>query len=633
MSKETKKTGEELSSGVSRRDFLKGAAAGTVGMAVAGALGACANPASETEYVYKDLDAEGSQKQWAFEKTPAPIKNCEDGGTFDIVVVGSGMSGLTTALAAKEKNNSLKVLLITGAAPGAGRTADEIAAGLTNPHGAISRGGSNSSTWSQFMELKRSDLGYDEDSWLEYLNREKLAASYRVDQRKWAKFYGESEEAMDWLINLVTRYGVMTTLEVDNYDPILQSQTVAHAFMAPGTVEAMTFMVSTGQQNTVEAIAQELVDVHHVEIRTKYPARRLVRGGVESGKTGKVEAVIAEDLASGKFYKINATKGVVLATGEFSADRDMMAKYCPWVLDLINFDAHPSLPENGGDGNIYSTAFTTGSGIYKGDGQKMGLWAGAAWQNVFPNAPMIQGEIGMNGTSGSYQPLGFHQGLVVNKNGDRFYNEDISLPYAATLLLGQPGRIAFGIWSAEWYDAVLAAGRNFYSFGSSFFNPPPSKSVIFDGLSFGPGAPAFGGWENGIKADNLQALCAHDQVKLPYEKVLAAVNRYNKMVTDGKDTDFGKDSFLLCEVNPNAKVYAAINRPSFMTVMGGLRTDDHMRVCDADNNPVPGLFNVGQMVGDVYANTYNFAVPGHCYGGNCLTFGRRLGIELADGTV
>ncbi|MDR0719988.1 MAG: FAD-dependent oxidoreductase [Treponema sp.] len=616
MANKKRTEGIESGPGLSRRDFLKGAAIGAAGVAVVGALSACENPTAETEYVYKDLDAEGSQKEWAFEKTPAPITDIAGEETYDIVVVGSGMAGLTTALAATEENSALKILLITGAGPNPDGS---------NPHGAVSRGGSNSATWSTVMEAKKDSLGYSQDAWISYLNREKLAASYRVDQRKWSKFYNESEEAMDWLINLVSNppYDVLTTLEVDNYDPILQSQTVAHAFMAPGTDEATAFMVSTGQQNTVEALAKELVDVHKVPIKTLTAARRLVRGGVESGKTGNVEAVIAEDLQTGKFYKFKATKGVVLATGDFSADPDMMAKYCPWVLDIIDFSKHPSLSENGGDGNIYNTAFSTGSGLYKGDGQKMGLWAGAAWQNAYPAAPMIQGSIGFFGSNGSYQPLGFHQGLVVNKNGERYYNEDISLPYAATLLLNQPGRIAYGIWNEDWYDTVIAAGRNFYSFGSSFFNLPPAKEIVI------------GGWDadTSIKANNLQDLCADSRVGLSYDKVLETVNQYNKMVAAGKDTDFGKDSVLLCKVDPNKKIFAAINQPLFMTVMGGLRTDDHMRVCDANDQPIPGLFNVGQMVGDVYANTYNFAVPGHCYGGNCLTFGRRLGIELAKNIV
>jgi succinate dehydrogenase/fumarate reductase flavoprotein subunit len=600
-------------SGLSRRDFLKGAAAGVAGIAVVGAVGSCENPV-ETEYVYKDLDLEGSQQQWAFEKVPTPIKNYEDGGSYDLVVVGSGMSGLTTALAAKIRKSDLNVLLITGAAPGQDGA---------NPHGAISRGGSNSSTWSKVMQAATPGLGYTADKWAEYLNREKQAASYRIDQRKWTTFYKESEEAMDWLIDVVSNppYNVITTLERDNEDPLLEGPTVAHAFMAPGTDEATAMMVSTGQQNVVEALAAELVNVHHVTIKTQTAARRLIRGGVESGKTGKVDGLIAEDLTTHTFYKYTA-KAIVLGTGDFSADPDMMAKYCPWVLPVIDFAAHPILSTGG---NIYDTAFSTGSGLYKGDGHKMGLWVGAAWQNAYPNAPILQGTIGMFGSTGSYQPLGFHQGLVVNKNGERFYNEDISLPYTASLLLSQPGRIAYGIWNEAWYDTVISAGYNFYSFGASYKNPAPPKTG--GGVGFG----ILDMWNFGIYADNLEALCADERVGLNYQKVLQTVQAYNALVDDGKDTDYGKNPALLCKVDPNQKVFAATNQPLFMGITGGLRTDDHMRVCDENDTPIPGLFNVGVMVGDVFANTYNFSIPGHCYGGNSLTFGRRLGIELADG--
>ena len=81
----------------------------------------------------------------------------------------------------------------------------------------------------------------------------------------------------------------------------------------------------------------------------------------------------------------------------------------------------------------------------------------------------------------------------------------------------------------------------------------------------------------------------------------------------------------------NGPFYAAQNYAMFMTVMGGLRTSPDMEVCDENDQPIPGLFNVGAMVGDMYANTYNFAIPGNSYGINCLTFGYLLGRDLAAG--
>ena len=53
---------------------------------------------------------------------------------------------------------------------------------------------------------------------------------------------------------------------------------------------------------------------------------------------------------------------------------------------------------------------------------------------------------------------------------------------------------------------------------------------------------------------------------------------------------------------PRAPYYAAKNTCTFMTIMGGLRTSADMEVCDEDDEPIPGLFNVGCMVGDMYAN-------------------------------
>lgn len=52
---------------------------------------------------------------------------------------------------------------------------------------------------------------------------------------------------------------------------------------------------------------------------------------------------------------------------------------------------------------------------------------------------------------------------------------------------------------------------------------------------------------------------------------------------------------------------------------------------DEGMSPSRGLFNVGCMVGDMYANEYNFAIPGNSYGINCLTFGYTLGHRLAAG--
>ncbi len=68
----------------------------------------------------------------------------------------------------------------------------------------------------------------------------------------------------------------------------------------------------------------------------------------------------------------------------------------------------------------------------------------------------------------------------------------------------------------------------------------------------------------------------------------------------------------------------------FLTVTGGLRTNEYMQVCQDDDTPIDGLFNTGIMVGDYYAGTYNFVMPGQNLGGVCNCLSYVLGKRLAD---
>ena len=55
-----------------------------------------------------------------------------------------------------------------------------------------------------------------------------------------------------------------------------------------------------------------------------------------------------------------------------------------------------------------------------------------------------------------------------------------------------------------------------------------------------------------------------------------------------------------------------------------------MRVCDINDNPIEGLYNVGIMTGDFYANVYSFSLFGQNLGACCTTFPWLLGKDLAE---
>lgn len=573
--------------GFSRRDFLKFGAVGAAGAAAAAGLAGCAAPASKegdasasASGVMESSDAvlklKDGMPKWSFMIPPEPIADDRIVETVenDIIVVGGGMSGFTMAVSAAE--NGAKVTLFSAASA------------------PISRGGSNYARNSKVME----ELGIEPFDPVPFYYHEMRAASFAVDQRKWMRGYNNSEEAMNWMIDIAREAGLEVIMERDNtFD---MGPNYAHAFSTEGD----STMVSTGQQGAVEALEAKAKE-YGVQIIYDTKAEQLIR---EDGESGRVTGVVASKMNGEGYVKFVARKAVVLATGDFSNDKEMLAAYCPQVLPLVGYE----------QGEIdYNTSFNL-TGIYGGDGQKMGLWAGAAWQHAYPAAPMMQGAWG-----GSHEPCGFHMGLNVNDNTERYQREDISAPYSSNHLLSQPNNEAWGIWTANYPQAILDKGHEWYTFGMDYTLPAltPDELVAM--------------WDEGAKggsyykADTLDDLAS--QLGLDAEKLKAVVARYNELCDKGVDEDFYKNPDFLVRIDEAGPFYAARNYAMFMTVMGGLRTSVNMEVCDANDEPIPGLFNVGAMVGDMYANTYNFAIPGNSYGINCLTFGYLLGRDLAEG--
>ena len=583
--------------GFSRRAFLKlgavgaagAAAAGLAGCAPSGSGGAADGAASGTagsgagadgaisssEAVIKLTDA---MPTWSFMIPPDPVDENEIGETIenDIIVVGGGMSGFTTAVSAAEQG--VKVTLFSASSA------------------PISRGGSNYARNSKVMK----ELGIEPFDPVPFYYHEMRAASFAIDQRKWMRGYNNSEEATDWMIDIARESGLEVIMERDNTFDL--GPNYAHAFSTLGD----SSMVSTGQQGAVEALEAKAKECG-VQIVYDTKAEYLER---EGDKTGRVTGVVASRMDGSGYVRFKANRAVVLATGDFSSNKEMLAAYCPMVLPLVGYE----------QGEIdYNTSFNL-TGIYGGDGQKMGLWAGAAWQHAYPAAPMMQGAWG-----GSHEPCGFHMGLNVNMNTERYQREDISAPYSSNHLLSQPQHIAYGIWTANYPQAILDKGHEWYTFGMDYTLPAltPDELVAM--------------WDAGVedgsyyKADTLDDLA--DQLGLDAEKLKAVVARYNELCDAGVDEDFHKNPDFLVRIEEDGPFYAAQNYATFMTVMGGLRTSVNMEVCDENDEPIPGLFNVGAMVGDMYANTYNFAIPGNSYGINCLTFGYLLGRDLAAGRL
>ena len=84
-------------------------------------------------------------------------------------------------------------------------------------------------------------------------------------------------------------------------------------------------------------------------------------------------------------------------------------------------------------------------------------------------------------------------------------------------------------------------------------------------------------------------------------------------------------------IDPAGPFYCAMNYPVFISTEAGLNTNVNAQVCDADDRPIPDLFNVGQIMNNACAGNYSFATPGMSYGLNRITFGYLLDCDLAVG--
>lgn len=576
--------------GIGRRAFLKGAVA-TGAVVSAGALAACATSPNESTASGNEaqngayLNAEAIQEKWEFEIPPEPIAESEIAETIsaEIIVVGAGTAGLMTAASAAEAGADV-IVVSASAKP-------------------VARGGSNNAVFCKAMERE----GFDKLTPFMF-QKEVFAASNQIDERKWYKHYNNSEDAMNWTIDLMERAGYKVKVEKGTPgDPnSLYYETCSIGWdLGEGMEPDPDMVLSTGmmQPLLVGELARYLSEDLGARVDFNTKGEQLIR----DESTGRVTAVVCSR-QDGTYVKYEGAKAIVLATGDFSANRDMMHRYAPNYAPYIDDAVY--------DGEIdYDNGFKYG-GLYRGDGHRMGLWIGAGWQKISPNC--VMGGFFGPGPRNLYSNF---LGLLVNNNGERFMNENCLSPCAGMNNYGQPGKTVYALWNAEYarHEEVSGSWNN---------------DSILEGDKESIYQAVVASWDEAVKdgsmvkGDTIEEVI--EQLGLPAETI-STVQRYNELVAGGYDEDFHKDADLLYPME-TGPFYGQSSGGMliFLSVLGGLNTDAYMRVCDPEDNPIPGLYNVGTMVGDMFAGNYTFMVEGANYGANCITFGYLTGRHIAE---
>lgn len=336
---------------------------------------------------------------------------------------------------------------------------------------------------------------------------------------------------------------------------------------------------------------------------------------VKLEKTGeKVTGAIAKNESTGAYIRINAKNGVIMATGGYPANPDMMEQLDPLGTSVVSYK--------------YYAAQDDGQGI------KAGVWAGGAMQKEA--APMIFDRgIVTPGTNSGYVTLStggkafastwpknqFNLGtqpfLKVNRRGERFTNESGTYDMMSYSAANQPGGVYCSVFDAGMPEDVV----RFHTVGcsASTRKNPEGQLKNFDE-------------DNGFcfKADTLEELAD----KLGFtgkdkETFLATCARYNELYDQQRDDDFGKPAYKLSALK-TAPFYGFWMGGSLLTTEQGLLVDAEARVLNAETNePMEGLFAAGDCSGGFFVNNYPCLLPGIACG-RSMTFGIKA-VKVAGG--
>lgn len=503
----------------------------------------------------------------SFLTAPDPIAESDISKTIDteVLVIGAGIAGAATASSCVE--NGVEVCMVE---KNEFPRAIGLDYGLVNPSIMADVG------------IEAVDVN---DATADHL--EKSCHLCRDD--KVYRFMSRSGEAGDWWIEKAKGYGfepqvIAMKSESEHYKNYVHPVELWHAgvnladegdWYAP-----MAEMLANVQQEVSDAGGTFMNNTEAVQLLTADDGK--VTGAVCSTKDG--------------YIQINASKGVVLACGDFGANEEMLHYYSTIEFDKLDEDSY----------------FSESSGL--GEGQQMGLWAGAVMQEK--PAPLML----------------FHEYcysyLRVNKLGQRYVNEDAGYTGTVNAQLQQPGAASWAVWDDKWADELpkqlpYAGGMAWDQDGrlvGQEWTAENEHAVALD-------------WEaeDGLllQADTLDDLANQmgfeGQAK---ETFLATVERYNQLVDDG-DTDFGKRPELMCKIE-KAPFYALKMRVELGVSVAGLVTNAESECLNADGAVIEGLYAVGNNAGGMFGADYNeVTVPGISLG-RSVTFGYLLGKRLAQ---
>ena len=348
------------------------------------------------------------------------------------------------------------------------------------------------------------------------------------------------------------------------------------------------------QHVTVEANMQKAIDTGNVQTFYGCFVEKLIM------ENGRCVGLYARDAATGEYIKCNASKGVILSTGDYSQNTKMLKHFCPEVIEN-NIQC------------LFTNVDVEGNFTNQGDGIQLGMWAGAQVQQS--HAPMIH-HMGGGADLAGVGVMGNAGFLNLDLNGKRFMNEDLPGQQLENQIELQKNRESWQIFDSNWpeqlpYMPAAHGGACYYEDYASEDEGPKNNTTYRNYKSpYQLEAAVADG--RAVKADTLEELVAkiYPDDTAAQQTALDSIQRYNKLAKAGYDEDFHKPASRMWAVE-NGPFYADKFTTALLLVcIGGLESDEDCHTFDADRNVIPGLYVAGNIQGNRFATEYPIGLKG-----------------------
>ena len=419
----------------------------------------------------------------------------------------------------------------------------------------------------------QKEAGIEDDPELLIGDFERLNAGYQSRnpdvEYSWNKdlgvyFANHCGEEVDWVTSLGIEFTNRTPSQPTLYEPL--------------SVDRVSSCKRSSLTDVVMGELQKYIDAGQASIVFNTPATELITD--ESG------AVIGAKTDSGDFY----AKATILCTGGYGYSEELVKRY-----NLENFT-------------------TTSSWFTTGDGMLMAEKVGAVLTNMDFLTVYAGGlktpESGLT-RSLSIRVKDFPYIIFVNKDGNRFVdelgNEDGSSYDEITSWWKVGDNKVYIMLDQAMVDDLKAQEKPIITGDkdwANFDDQLAKGNILFSGSTIEEVAE-----KAGINAENLAA----------------TIEKYNTYAKNGLDEEFGRTRLM--KEFTGGTYYIFETTPYIMITAGGPAMTDKGEVVDADGNPIPGLYQAGEIVG--MANAFGRTTIGGVGNTGSLVWGALAGGSAA----